>query len=83
MSLDLLDRLGVSVQQSVLDVGGGASTLVDHLLARGHMVISVCSDLSEVLVGRGTLTALEPARGDLDGGRSARVAATTVLGCVA
>lgn len=47
VSLDLLDRLGVDARHSVIDVGGGASTLVDHLLARGHDDLAVL-DLSSV-----------------------------------
>lgn len=44
-SLELLDHLGVEPADSVIDVGGGASTLVDHLLARGHHDLAVL-DLS-------------------------------------
>jgi ubiquinone/menaquinone biosynthesis C-methylase UbiE len=40
-SLDLLDRAGVGLDAAVLDVGGGASTLVDGLIARGHRDVSV------------------------------------------
>ena len=46
MSLALLDELGVDHTASIIDVGGGASTLVDHLLARGHRDLAVL-DLSE------------------------------------
>ena len=35
LSLDLVDRAGVSQVDSVIDVGAGWSTLVDHLLERG------------------------------------------------
>ncbi len=45
MSLALLDRAGVTAAASVIDVGGGASTLVDRLLERGHCDVSVL-DLS-------------------------------------
>jgi SAM-dependent methyltransferase len=44
-SLDFLDRCAVPASASVLDVGGGASRLVDHLLARGHRDVTVV-DLS-------------------------------------
>lgn len=47
MSLELLDLLGVGPLQSVVDVGGGASVLVDRLLARGHTDLGVV-DLSSV-----------------------------------
>jgi SAM-dependent methyltransferase len=60
-SLELLDALGVTIDSSLVDVGGGASNLADHLLALGHRDVSVL-DLSAV--------ALEEARarvGDADG----------------
>jgi SAM-dependent methyltransferase len=47
VSLALLDRLGVTAVESVIDVGGGASVFVDHLLARGHRDVAVL-DLSKV-----------------------------------
>jgi SAM-dependent methyltransferase len=37
----MLDRLGVSTDASVIDVGGGASRLVDRLLERGHTDVTV------------------------------------------
>jgi len=46
-SLELLDRLGVGPDQSVVDVGGGASNLVDHLLQAGFADVAVL-DLSVV-----------------------------------
>lgn len=45
-SLALLAELGVGPGASVLDVGGGASTLVDGLLAAGHDDVTVL-DVSE------------------------------------
>jgi 2-polyprenyl-3-methyl-5-hydroxy-6-metoxy-1,4-benzoquinol methylase len=45
-SLRLLERAGLDAQTRVIDVGGGASTLVDDLLARGVTRITVL-DLSE------------------------------------
>ncbi len=56
-SLELLDRVGITPAASVLDVGGGASTLVDHLLGAGHQDLAVL-DLSSV--------ALDIARSRLD-----------------
>ena len=41
VSLTLMDTLGCTAETSVLDVGGGASTLVDDLLARGHVDVTV------------------------------------------
>lgn len=45
-SMDLMTRAGITTSANVIDVGGGASTLVDDLLARGHQNVSVL-DLSE------------------------------------
>jgi SAM-dependent methyltransferase len=47
VSLRLLDALGVTAAHSVIDVGGGASVLVDRLLERGHADLAVL-DLSAV-----------------------------------
>ncbi|MDP3871893.1 MAG: class I SAM-dependent methyltransferase [Methyloversatilis sp.] len=44
-SLDLIARAGIGLDAAIIDVGGGASTLVDDLLARGHTDLSVL-DLS-------------------------------------
>jgi trans-aconitate methyltransferase len=46
-SLALLDRCSVIPEDSIIDVGGGASTLVDALLARGHNDVTVL-DISAV-----------------------------------
>jgi SAM-dependent methyltransferase len=46
-SLDLLGALGVSPTESIVDVGGGASVLVDRLVERGHRDVTVV-DLSAV-----------------------------------
>lgn len=40
-SLRLLDRAGVTADDSVIDVGGGASRFVDALLERGHRDVAV------------------------------------------
>ncbi|WP_019873604.1 class I SAM-dependent methyltransferase [Sporichthya polymorpha] len=61
--LELLDRLDVPTSARVLDAGGGASPLVDGLVARGHRDVTVL-DLSA--------TALALARDRL-GSRSANV----------
>ncbi len=45
-SLALLDEAGLSASSRVIDVGGGASTLVDALVARGVASLAVL-DLSE------------------------------------
>ena len=47
VSLGLFDQLGVTPRESVIDIGGGASRLVDHLLERGHTDVAVL-DLSAV-----------------------------------
>jgi len=46
MSLYLIERLGVAPGTAVIDIGGGASSLVDHLVHRGFGDISVL-DISE------------------------------------
>lgn len=45
-SLGFLDGLGIATTAAVVDVGGGASRLVDRLLARGHEDVTVL-DASE------------------------------------
>jgi len=41
MSLQMFDDVGICNRDSVLDVGGGASTLVDALLGRGYDDVTV------------------------------------------
>ncbi|NOY93143.1 MAG: class I SAM-dependent methyltransferase [Deltaproteobacteria bacterium] len=41
LSLALIERAGIGLDAAILDVGGGVSHLVDHLLERGHSSISV------------------------------------------
>jgi trans-aconitate methyltransferase len=41
MSLDLIDELGIDPSTPVIDIGGGASSLVDELLARGFGDVTV------------------------------------------
>jgi SAM-dependent methyltransferase len=57
VSLELIDRLRVSKGAPIIDVGGGASLLVDRLLARGYTDLAVL-DVSS--------TALEIARRRVD-----------------
>jgi ubiquinone/menaquinone biosynthesis C-methylase UbiE len=45
-SVDLIERTGVSKDAGIIDVGGGASTLVDDLLGKGYSNLTVL-DLSE------------------------------------
>jgi len=40
-SLQLIRSTGVSPRAAILDVGGGASTLVDHLLEAGYQDVSI------------------------------------------
>jgi SAM-dependent methyltransferase len=49
VSLELLDRAGVSIASRVIDVGGGASTLVDDLLARSVHEVSVADISAQAL----------------------------------
>jgi SAM-dependent methyltransferase len=46
LSLALIDATGAGSDASLIDVGGGASTLVDHLLDAGHRSITVL-DIAE------------------------------------
>ena len=48
-SLGLIEAAGLSTQDSVIDVGGGASTLVDSLLGRGFIDVSVL-DISQAAI---------------------------------
>ena len=48
-SLELLDRCGITAAASVIDVGGGASLLVDSLLERGHRDLAVLDLSSDAL----------------------------------
>jgi len=48
-SLDLIKLTGVGPEAAIIDVGGGASTLVDDLLARGYHNITVADISDEAL----------------------------------
>jgi SAM-dependent methyltransferase len=48
-SLALIRSTGVSLTAPILDVGGGASTLVDHLLDAGYQDVSVLDIAAEAL----------------------------------
>jgi len=52
MSLELIGQLGVSANTPTIDVGGGESTLVEHLLAAGFGDLTVL-DVSAVAVADG------------------------------
>jgi len=41
ISLDLIARTGMSHNGWIIDIGGGASTLVDHLLVKGYPRVAV------------------------------------------
>jgi len=62
-SLDLIAKVGATPASAIVDIGGGASRLVDNLVKRGFESVTVL-DLSEA--------ALEAAKSRL-GGRAARV----------
>lgn len=49
VSLALIEATGLPATAAILDVGGGASTLVDHLLASGHTSLSVLDISAEAL----------------------------------
>lgn len=46
-SLEMIEATGVDLDANIIDVGGGASTLVDDLLARGYKNLTVL-DISAV-----------------------------------
>ena len=48
-SLELIERASVSRTTAIVDIGGGESTLVDDLLARGYQDITVL-DLSQAAI---------------------------------
>ncbi len=49
LSLALIRRSGVAKDQPVIDVGGGTSTLVDHLLAAGYRRVAVLDISAQAL----------------------------------
>ena len=49
MSLSLIERAAGARADSIIDVGGGESTLVDDLLARGYQNITVL-DISQTAI---------------------------------
>ena len=49
MSLRMIDAAGVDASAGVVDIGGGTSRLVDHLLARGHDDLTVVDVSAEAL----------------------------------
>ncbi len=49
LSLDLIQRAGIGPEDRIVDVGGGASTLVDDLLDRGYCNITVIDVSSTAL----------------------------------
>ena len=51
VSLDLIARCGATQQARIIDVGGGASRLVDGLLALGHTNVSVL-DIAEAALAK-------------------------------
>ncbi len=62
-SLALIDRLHVPKASPIIDVGGGASLLVDELLARGYTDLSVLDVSATALeIARRRLTDVAPVR---------------------
>lgn len=41
ISLNLIERSGINRDSAIIDIGGGASTLVDHLIEKGFRNVSV------------------------------------------
>ncbi len=50
-SLDFIKQMGINKESSIIDIGGGDSLLVDHLLELGFTNISVL-DISEVAINK-------------------------------
>lgn len=50
-SLRLIDQLGIGPGDAVIDVGGGAANLVDHLLGRGFADVTVLDISAAALEG--------------------------------
>jgi 2-polyprenyl-3-methyl-5-hydroxy-6-metoxy-1,4-benzoquinol methylase len=48
-SLALIERTGASLSSSIIDVGGGESTLADDLVSRGYQKVTVL-DISETAI---------------------------------
>lgn len=48
-SLDLIAASGIPLDAPIIDVGAGASTLVDHLLARGYSDVTLLDISAEAL----------------------------------
>jgi 2-polyprenyl-3-methyl-5-hydroxy-6-metoxy-1,4-benzoquinol methylase len=51
VSLDFIKELGIDKNKSIIDVGGGDSLLVDHLLKHGYTDITIL-DISEAAIKR-------------------------------
>jgi len=49
ISLTMIERSGINHDSAIIDVGGGASTLVDHLLEKGFRNVSVL-DISSAAI---------------------------------
>ena len=50
-SLDLIEQFNLPIDAKIIDSGGGDSTLVDHLLAKGYTNLTVL-DISEAALQR-------------------------------
>ena len=50
-SLAMIEATGAGIEADIIDVGGGASTLVDHLLAAGYQRLSVL-DISPTAIAQ-------------------------------
>ena len=68
LSLDLVDRTGVTTDQGVIDVGAGWSTLTDHLVQRGF------TDVSAVDLSKTALDTIRARLGDAGASVDLRVA---------
>jgi SAM-dependent methyltransferase len=60
MSLALIDAVAPDLHAGIVDVGGGASFLVDHLIARGYHDVTVVDIAAEALAHAQTRLAGRP-----------------------
>ena len=50
-SLDALDKLGIGIEDEIIDIGAGDSFFIEHLLDRGYKKLSVL-DISQAAITR-------------------------------
>lgn len=78
VSLDLIAATCIGTGAAIVDVGAGASRLVDCLLERGFQRITVL-DLSETALCKGACASAQSGTGRVGGGECAGLAALAAL----